>query len=214
MRTLRAPEGRGFSCTWFGRAARRSGALALLALALLSIGPTTARPEADVAQAPLRHLTAVASPERPSFTLPDLAGAPLRLEEQRARVVLVHFFATWCEPCREEMASLSRLAQGSSGKTVAVLAINVAEVPARVRRFLDTTPVSFPVVLDADRAVTRAWGVNVLPTTFVLDRSLQAQLFVEGDVEWSRPDILSALEAVGAGRGSQDRERNRKGETR
>jgi thiol-disulfide isomerase/thioredoxin len=114
-------------------------------------------------------------------------------------VVLVHFFATWCEPCRDELASLSRLIEGPLGKRVAVLAVNVAEVPLRVRRFLDSAPVSFPVALDADRTVTHAWGVDVLPTTFVLDRNLTTRLFVEGDIDWSRPDIVSALETLGAG---------------
>jgi hypothetical protein len=96
------------------------------------------------------------------------------------------------------LSSLSRLVEGPHGQRLVVLAVNVAEVPVRVRRFLDTAPVSFSVVLDADRAVTRGWGVGILPTTFVLDASLQARLFVEGDVDWSRPDILSALEAIGA----------------
>ena len=76
--------------------------------------------------------------------------------------------------------------------------MNVAEVPARVRRFLETAPVAFPVLLDADRAVTRAWGVSTLPTTFVLDRTLALRLFVEGDLDWTRADVLAALEQVGA----------------
>jgi thiol-disulfide isomerase/thioredoxin len=112
--------------------------------------------------------------------------------------VLVHFFATWCEPCREELSSLSRLLERQGGERSSILAINVAEVPARVRRFLDAAPVNFPVLLDADRAVTRAWGVSTLPTTFVLDRALAARLFVEGDVDWTRADILAALEQIGA----------------
>jgi hypothetical protein len=78
------------------------------------------------------------------------------------------------------------------------LAVNVAEVPARVRRFLDAAPVRFPVLLDTDRAVTKAWGVGILPTTFVLDRALVPRLFVEGDVDWTRADILAALEQVGS----------------
>jgi peroxiredoxin len=154
-----------------------------------------------VSQPPLRQLTAAPSIAKPTFTLPDLAGSPLKLEEQRGRVVLMHFFATWCEPCREELASLSRLLQGPLGKRVTVVAVDVAEVPARVRRFLDAAPVSFPVVLDADRAVTQAWDVGVLPTTFVLDPTLKPTLFVEGDLDWSHPEIATALDAVGAGHG-------------
>jgi|KBSSwiStaDraftv2_1062776.scaffolds.fasta_scaffold11028_7 thiol-disulfide isomerase/thioredoxin len=155
----------------------------------------TARGE-PAATAPSRRLAAVPSTEKPTFTLPNLAGTPLKLEAQHGRVVLVHFFATWCAPCREELSSLARLVQGPRGKRIAVVAVNVAEVPVRVRCFFDGTPVSFPVVLDADRTVTRAWGVGILPTTFVLDPALQPRLFVEGDLDWSRPDILAALDSV------------------
>jgi thiol-disulfide isomerase/thioredoxin len=194
MRARGAPEARGFSYRWIGKAATQAGALACLTLVLVST-PQRVHPE-PIADAALRRLTAAPSTALPTFTLPNLAGVAFRLEERHNRLVLVHFFATWCEPCREELSSLSRLQHGEQGARVAVVAVNVAEVPARVRRFLEAAPVAFPVVLDADRAVTRAWGVSVLPTTFVLDPALQPKLFVEGDLDWARPDILSALAAV------------------
>jgi peroxiredoxin len=201
MRASSAPEARGFNSKRFGRAAGHAGALALLVLAIASTLRSETSADSLVSQPPLRQLTAAPSIAKPTFTLPDLAGSPLKLEEQRGRVVLMHFFATWCEPCREELASLSRLLQGPLGKRVTVVAVDVAEVPARVRRFLDAAPVSFPVVLDADRAVTQAWDVGVLPTTFVLDPTLKPTLFVEGDLDWSHPEIATALDAVGAGHG-------------
>jgi peroxiredoxin len=151
-----------------------------------------------VADATQRQLQAASSEIRPNFALSDLDGANHELKQQAGRVVLVHFFATWCEPCREELSSLSRLVERQGRDRAAVLAVNVAEVPVRVRRFLEVTPVNFPVLLDADRAVTKAWGVSILPTTFVLDRALVPRLFVEGDVDWTRADVLAALEQVGA----------------
>jgi thiol-disulfide isomerase/thioredoxin len=197
MRARGAPEARGFSFGRLGGTAIRAGALAFLTLAQIAALRSEARAE-PVGNSPVRHLAAAPNAPLPHFVLPDLAGAPLRLEAQRGRVVLVHFFATWCEPCREELASLSRLQQGRWGERLAIVAVNVAEVAVRVRRFLDAAPVAFPVALDADRAVARAWGVAVLPTTFVLDPKLQPRLFVEGDLDWARPDILSALDAIGA----------------
>ena len=77
-----------------------------------------------------------------------------------------------------------------------ILAINVAEVPGRVRRFLEGTPLDFPVLLDSDRTVTKAWGVYALPTTYVLDRSLAPRLVVEGDLDWTADDVVAALRRV------------------
>lgn len=151
---------------------------------LLCCSPSAASP---------RQLEAWTGEHRPVFSLPDLDGKVHALDAARGRVVLVHFFATWCEPCREELTSLSALVKARGGEKVSVLAVNVAEVPARVRRFLQASPVDYPVLLDADRAVTKAWGVSGLPTTFVLDPTLAARLFVEGDVDWTRDDIQAAL---------------------
>ena len=109
-------------------------------------------------------------------------------------VVLVHFWATWCEPCRAELSSLSQLADLKSDVTV--LAINVAEPSSRVRRFLEANRVTFPVLLDESRAVTRAWGVAVLPTTYVLDRWRTLHHIVERDIDWLQPDVVRAIESV------------------
>jgi thiol-disulfide isomerase/thioredoxin len=137
---------------------------------------------------------------QPTFSLPNTAGANVALEAARGHVVLVHFFATWCEPCREELPALNRLAARANG-SVNVLAIAVADADRSVQRFFETTPVDFPVLLDRDRAVAKAWSVATLPTTFVLDASLQPKFVVETDFAWDTIDpgkLSSALDAGGS----------------
>ena len=99
-----------------------------------------------------------------------MAGERISLAAHGERVVLVHFFATWCEPCRAEMAALQRLAHRFAQRPFAILAVDVGEVDSRVRRFFESVPVTFPILLDRDKAVTKAWQVSTLPTTFVLGR--------------------------------------------
>jgi hypothetical protein len=77
----------------------------------------------------------------------------------------------------------------------------VADVDQRVQRFLAATPFHFAVLLDRDRAVAKAWKVATLPTTFVLDASLQPRLVVETDFGWDTldPGNLTGSFALDAG---------------
>jgi peroxiredoxin len=137
---------------------------------------------------------------QPFFSLPNTTGASVALEAARGHVVLVHFFATWCEPCREELPALNRLTARAGG-SVKVLAIAVADADRSVQRFFATTPVDYPVLLDRDRAVAKAWNVAALPTTFVLDENLQPKFIVETDFAWDTIDpgkLSSTLDPGGS----------------
>ncbi len=128
-----------------------------------------------------------------SFRLDDLRGTSRHLQEFKGHVVVLHFFATWCEPCVREITSLRKLADIARDKPLKIVAIDVAEVDLRVRAFFEQHAVDFPVLLDRDRAVTRAWKVNALPSTYVLAPDLTPRLFVEGDLDWTQPDVLAAI---------------------
>ncbi len=136
------------------------------------------------------------SPEPPTLTLPSLAGDAVDLSAVCGRVVLVHFFATWCEPCREEIASLERLAALADAPRI--LAVSVGEVPARVRTFFGERPPSFPVLFDTDRRAMKDFSVLGLPTTFVLDPGLRLARRVEGDLDWTLPATLAELTRIEA----------------
>jgi peroxiredoxin len=135
---------------------------------------------------------------QPIFSLPTATGANVALEAARGHVVLVHFFATWCESCREELPALNRLAARAGGNAT-VLAIAVADADRSVQRFFAATPVDFPILLDRDRVVAKAWNVATLPTTFVLDGSLQPTFVVETDFAWDTIDPGKLSSAPGAG---------------
>ncbi len=94
------------------------------------------------------------------------------------------------------MASLNRFVKANADKPFAVFAVDVGEIDLRVRAFFEKEPVDFPIVLDRDRKVAKAWGVYALPTTIVLNERLEPELIVERDLDWSRPDVLQKLETL------------------
>ena len=83
----------------------------------------------------------------------------------------------------------ARLNNGS----VTIVGVDVGEVDGRVQRFFAGQPVSFPILLDRDRSVSKAWQVSILPTTFLLDGDLVPRFVAQGDVDWGRPEIEESV---------------------
>jgi len=132
----------------------------------------------------------------PALELSDLAGRTHKLADYRGKVVLVNFWATWCEPCREEMPSIERLRASLEGRPFAVLAVNLAEPESRIRKFLDTMPLGFAVLLDRDAKVARAWQAKMLPATYVVDRDGMVRFQHRGELDWSRPEVRRQIAAL------------------
>jgi thiol-disulfide isomerase/thioredoxin len=133
---------------------------------------------------------------KPMFSLDRVDGGTEKLADRLNRIVLVHFFATWCEPCRREVSSLAQLSKRLPQGRFTIIGVDVAEVDIRVKRFFASLPVTFPIALDRDGAVAKAWGVDALPTTFVLDRNLTPRFYVQGDLDWNCPAIEPLLAAL------------------
>jgi thiol-disulfide isomerase/thioredoxin len=131
-----------------------------------------------------------------SIVLDDLSGNQIGLDALRGRVVLVHFFATWCEPCQAELTALQAFAARHEQHALSVVAIDVGEADMRVRRLVATIGFDRPVLLDRDRAVAKAWGVSALPTTVVLDNDSTPCLVAEGDLDWSSDAATAPVSAL------------------
>ena len=121
------------------------------------------------------------------LSLPDLSGKEVDLASFRGEVVLVNFWATWCEPCREEMPSLQRLENKLAGRKFRVVAVNIGEGAPRIRQFLERTPVSFTILRDAESEAMKAWRVRMLPASFLVDRRGMLRYQLVGEADYDDP---------------------------
>ena len=147
------------------------------------------------AQAQYRSSPWPAGQVQPPLAAQDLLGKTWDLAALKGRVVLLNFWATWCGPCKEEMPTLQTLAE-MEGDDLAVLAIDVAEPVARVRRYLQATDLRLTVLRDPEGDIARAWGVTVFPTTVLIDTQGHARQVVLGAVDWTGPEAARWLKTL------------------
>jgi len=110
------------------------------------------------------------SAKAPDFTLRSVGGANLRLAELRGQVVLVNFWATWCGPCRQEMPHLNRLYDRYRSTGFVLLGVNIDDDPRAAADLAAKLGVHFPVLLDTDKKVSRAYDMSAMPATLLIDR--------------------------------------------
>lgn len=134
----------------------------------------------------------------PDAGLPELMQAPrssLRaLSELRGQVVVIDFWATWCHPCVETIPHLNKMSDMFAGKPVVFLSVTTDERPL-VERFLRDHPMKPWIGLDADGAMSRAFGVTEIPQTFVIDPYGRIALRISPSWLYAS-DIEKALKAV------------------
>ena len=121
------------------------------------------------------------------------------LAQHKGKAVVVNFWATWCEPCREEMPSLARLDARWQARGLTVLTVAVADNAKRVEDVLwETLPEkqTLPVLHDREQTISRTWGARVLPTTIVLDRRHRIVARGLGAIDWDAPAIDQQLQTL------------------
>lgn len=130
---------------------------------------------------PVRWPAALPAPE---LALADAQGRTWKLAEARGKVVIVNFWASWCEPCRAEMPSLQSLADFYGGEVV-VLAVNFKERDSKVLQFAQAAGLTLPMPMDRDGAAAARWGVKVFPSTIIIGRDGKPRWRITGEVDWT-----------------------------
>jgi cytochrome c biogenesis protein CcmG/thiol:disulfide interchange protein DsbE len=128
-----------------------------------STGDTTAGPLITPKKAKVGEVA-------PDFTLPGLDGKPVSLSGLRGRPVVLTFFASWCNPCEQDMPILER-AQHDNGDRIAVVGVNYRDFPDDTRGFVQRLGVTFPTLLEdsTDNPVAARYDVNSMPDTVFID---------------------------------------------
>jgi cytochrome c biogenesis protein CcmG/thiol:disulfide interchange protein DsbE len=113
----------------------------------------------------------VISGPAPDFTLQGLDGNTVTLSDLKGQVVVLDFWASWCDPCVEGLDHLQQVHDGYGHRGVAVLALNVDEGREEVVEFVADHGYSLRMLLDKGGSVTDAYGVQALPHTVIVDQA-------------------------------------------
>ncbi len=106
----------------------------------------------------------------PEFHLRDLAGREVSSEQFRGKVLVVDFWATWCEPCKVEMPGFQQLQDRYAGRGLVVVGIALDADASDVARFANQLGVHYTLLLSTDEVEKQFGGILGIPTTFVMDR--------------------------------------------
>ena len=113
--------------------------------------------------------TAANAQQAPAFSLAGDNGK-IHLKQYRDKIVYVDFWASWCKPCRESFAFMNEMQRKYASKGLQIIAINLDEQRSAASAFLSKYPAEFNIAYDPQAKTPAAYGVKVMPTSYLLDR--------------------------------------------
>lgn len=128
------------------------------------------------------------------FTISDYDGKQYSLDQSRGKWVFLHFWASWCGPCRKEMPTIQALKTQMAKRNIDIILINTAEDEDTIFSFLSAVAPSLSSYMDKKGELTEQWAPRGLPTTFFIDPQGNRRYMALGGRPWDRYDYLDFID--------------------
>jgi len=173
----------------------------IISLLLVSVWAIQAQAETSMTMQQMIRDASVQIPKQhkpaPLFSLPLLSGGELSLEDFHGKFVLLHFWATWCVPCRHEMPLLYSMEQSMNDKNIRVIYVNVnRQNMSSVQSFLDQVSPKLHTLLDTSGQVRNRYAVRGLPTSYLIDQNGYIVGRMIGARDWTSPTIKNLIQML------------------
>ncbi|MCK4704310.1 MAG: TlpA family protein disulfide reductase [Gammaproteobacteria bacterium] len=129
-------------------------------------------------------------------TLDGFNGKTNTFADFKGKPLLINVWASWCGPCRAEMASLERLAQRYNGKEFNVIGVSTDDYRNRAVAFIKQTGITFDNFIDSKLFLENMLGANTIPLTILVDADGRVLDKARGAYEWDSPEIIAAIGEV------------------
>ena len=128
-----------------------------------------------------------------NFTLQDIDGETFELKQTKGHWVFLHFWASWCGPCREEMPAIQKLSETVKDEKFQIIMVNTAEDEDTIFEFLAAIDIELNTLMDVDGLLTEVWKPRGLPTSFLINPKGEIKYQAIGGREWGDPEYAGFI---------------------
>lgn len=143
-----------------------------------------------------RGIRTVDAEKAPDFRLADMDGEWFELQDARGSWVFVHFWASWCGPCRKEMPAIQRMEEQLRNSDLEIVMINTAEDEDTIFSFMSIYAPDMTTLMDSDGLATEPWQPRGLPATYLVDPEGKLRYQALGGRPWDQPEYLDFLRSL------------------
>ena len=128
------------------------------------------------------------------FNLPSLEGKPTQFSQYAGKVIFLNFWATWCEPCKEEMPSMQNLSSALENQPFVIVAVSIDSEPAKVvKEFTESYRLTFPILHDRKGKMRDTYKTTGVPETYIIDQNGVIAEKIMGGRDWSDKSNLQLV---------------------